>query len=755
MKAPIRQIRFCLALTGSLWKSDVTLVCPALCILKSSAKPFNFPRILQLAFLRGFVAVSLLSPAFGLITRIEEIRTLAFDAPSSPVPVLVRAVVTAREGNNMTVEDETAGIWVSVDVARGRGIWQGKEADLQAAVEGMEVEIAGFTDPGGYAPVLVATTIRVLGSKPLPPVKPVEHVRFFNGSEDSQRVEVRGVVQRITRRGNHWELLMDGLPGRFFGEIPPALFPDPRMLIDAELCLRGVAGSHFNTRGEFVSPRLFVRFATDIVIEKPAVPEAEIPLIPLHRLFAFRPEPVRAHRQRVVGTVTFAVPGQFFYLQEGDDAIRVASQTAVTTQAGDRVEVIGFLNGSGVNGGMTEATVKKLGVGKVPEAIWKSPETIMTTYEKQPYGSNNPQFDDYDGRLIRFEAKVVSVRGSPDLQRNWRQVTLEQGNLILGAILHEGATAALDRLEPGSLVDVRGILKLDFTSDNTDLEILKRIRTEVTLRSSEDIRVIRAPPWWTPRRLLMVIATVLGLLGIALLWAFVLRREISRKMQIISSKLSSEAVSGERNRVARDLHDTLEQQLAGVALQLDGAKKVLTVNSAAASSAMDLASRMLRHTRLEARRSVWDLRSQVLESQGLVVALRTMAESVATPHGPCVDVRVTDEPGLLPAGVDFQLLRVAQEALANALKHAQASHIVISLETLPEGLRLRIRDDGQGFSAHDASQPNGGHFGLLGMQERAIKVGGHFTIEGPAGKGCTVTVFIPKEPDPNFQEAVL
>ncbi|MBC7979210.1 MAG: sensor histidine kinase, partial [Armatimonadetes bacterium] len=99
-----------------------------------------------------------------------------------------------------------------------------------------------------------------------------------------------------------------------------------------------------------------------------------------------------------------------------------------------------------------------------------------------------------------------------------------------------------------------------------------------------------------------------------------------------------------------------------------------------------------------------------------------------------------------PAGVDFQLLRIAQEALANALKHAQASYICISLESLPEGLRLRIRDDGQGFVSEVSSQVNGGHFGLLGMQERAIRIGALFTVTGKSGQGCTVTLFIPRQP---------
>jgi len=207
-------------------------------------------------------------------------------------------------------------------------------------------------------------------------------------------------------------------------------------------------------------------------------------------------------------------------------------------------------------------------------------------------------------------------------------------------------------------------------------------------------------------------------------------------------------VSAERNRVARDLHDTLEQQLTGVALQLEGAEETIREDPVAASKAVMLARRMLRHTRLEARRSVWDLRSQVLELQGLPAALRALAESACGPSGPAVTVQVTGEGRVLPAGVEFQLLRVAQEALANAIKHAGAKRVVISLETTPEATWLRISDDGKGFAPEALTHSEHTHFGVLGMQERAVRIGAELSIVGTPGAGCIVTLSLPGNPPP-------
>ena len=149
---------------------------------------------------------------------------------------------------------------------------------------------------------------------------------------------------------------------------------------------------------------------------------------------------------------------------------------------------------------------------------------------------------------------------------------------------------------------------------------------------------------------------------------------------------------------------------------------------------------MLRYTRLEARRSVWDLRSKVLELEGLSAALRAIAEQNG-PSGPTIDVSVLGSEHTLSAGVDFHLLRIAQEATTNAIKHGAASLIKIELEYKPDGTCLSIKDDGLGFDPSASPPVPGPHFGLLGMRERAGKIAARLTLDSSPGMGCVVSVY--------------
>jgi signal transduction histidine kinase len=203
------------------------------------------------------------------------------------------------------------------------------------------------------------------------------------------------------------------------------------------------------------------------------------------------------------------------------------------------------------------------------------------------------------------------------------------------------------------------------------------------------------------------------------------------------------ALAGELGVVYERL-DTLEQQLSGVALQLDSLDHTIDQNPTAASAALSLARRMLRYTRLEARRSVWDLRSKVLEQDGLSAALRAIAETTG-PTGPTIDVIVRGGERPLPAGVDFHLLRIAQEATTNAIKHGDAALIRIDLEYLPDLTRLTITDNGNGFDPTATQTLPGPHFGLLGMRERAAKIGARLTLVSSASEGCVVTVCLPNQ----------
>jgi signal transduction histidine kinase len=200
------------------------------------------------------------------------------------------------------------------------------------------------------------------------------------------------------------------------------------------------------------------------------------------------------------------------------------------------------------------------------------------------------------------------------------------------------------------------------------------------------------------------------------------------------------AVLEERNRIARELHDTLEQELAGITMQLDLASDCFQQAPRVAQQALETARGMSRHSMIEARRSVWDLRCQLLEDGNLVSAISRVVEPLVLRSGSKIDVRIAGEPVRLAAAAEMNLLRIAQEAVANAVKHGGAGHIQVDLEYGSDAVRLSVADDGRGFDPAQSSST--GHFGLLDMRERAQSLGSNLELHSAAGKGARISVAV-------------
>ena len=198
----------------------------------------------------------------------------------------------------------------------------------------------------------------------------------------------------------------------------------------------------------------------------------------------------------------------------------------------------------------------------------------------------------------------------------------------------------------------------------------------------------------------------------------------------------------ERARLAREIHDTLAQGFVGISSQLDAVAMCLA-DETPARKYLDMARKMARHSLTEARRSVMDLRSSVLEGQDLASALESGARVWTAGSGVEVAVDADGQPGELPQAMEQHLLRIAQEAVTNALKHAAATRIAIRLRIAERKLRLRISDNGRGFEEPDVFSSLGGHFGLIGMRERAERLGGDLRLESRPGGGTEVEVTVP------------
>jgi len=199
----------------------------------------------------------------------------------------------------------------------------------------------------------------------------------------------------------------------------------------------------------------------------------------------------------------------------------------------------------------------------------------------------------------------------------------------------------------------------------------------------------------------------------------------------------------ERARLAREIHDTLAQGFVGISSQLDAVAMCLPDETSPARKYLDMARRMARHSLTEARRSVMDLRASMLEDQDLASALQlgTRLWTAGSPVDVTVDVTGSSSP--LPEEMEQHLLRIAQEAVTNVLKHANAHRIGIKLHMEAPKLYLRIVDDGRGFEPADVFSSLGGHFGLIGMRERAERLGGELSLRSHPGEGTEVEVRVP------------
>ena len=724
------------------------------CAWLADGRARRFVRWLGVAVLSG--PWGGLATAAEPITRIAEVRQLPRARADQALPVRVRGVVTMRWRNDsLVVQDASAGVFVSFGEARNRHLWRGEDGILARVRVGTEVEIEGQSSPGGYAPLILAVDLHLLGSQPLPPARSIEPARFFSGADDCQRIEVRGVVQGFYRQGDEVALIMDANPGRFTASVSNSLVPDPEGLVDAELRLRGVATTRFNGRAEATGSRVVVGMPGDLVVAKPPTPLDQVPWVPLNQLLPFRTEPLGPHRVRVAGTVTYCLPGKFFYLQEGGNALRVETTSPILLQSGDRVEATGFVDMSRLIGTLRDGMVRQTGVAGIPQPEQIGPVEIRQIYETTAPITRIGQEGDYDGHLIRCRARLLAVESSPD-SHGCQTLMLEQssaagpGTRIFQAVLYGGPASALDVLRPGSELELTGLVQLGFAANDLDFHRAKAVpvKLDLILRSAADLVVLQQPSWWTVPRVMAVLAAVLLALAGASVWNLQLKRQVRRKSKQLAREINTRRDAAlefrttmrERNRLAANLHDTLPQTMSAIALQLDACEIRLRPHGLDALPPLKMIRRMVEFAVNELRSAVWEMRSLSLRGGSFSAALQRVVERVGDGHPAKITIHAEGPLNGLPEFVSGNLLMMVQEALRNARHHANAANISVDIRTTGPGapIRLVVGDDGAGFAPGSQKGPEQGHYGIVGMRERAERLGGSLRVESSPGHGTRI-----------------
>lgn len=202
------------------------------------------------------------------------------------------------------------------------------------------------------------------------------------------------------------------------------------------------------------------------------------------------------------------------------------------------------------------------------------------------------------------------------------------------------------------------------------------------------------------------------------------------------------AIMQERNRIAREIHDTLAQGYVGVSLQLELARQLLSVSLDSAREALQQAQELVQEKLAEARRSIWNLRSETGAEETLPAKLSQAVQQAVRNQPLTLKFEITGAYRPLPAKIENEILRIGQEAVANVVRHAKAAHLDVTLAFDPSLLSLTICDDGQGFAPAPQVESNG-HFGIRGMRERAASINAKLSIDTAAGRGTRVCLELP------------
>ncbi len=676
--------------------------------------------LLLLLLLAGIISSGTAQEPTPVLTNVAQVRQLTSKEAARALPVQLKGVMLAESDPRtqaIMIADETGGLYLRANT----GLFaQFRRGDL--------LEVSGVSDPGEFAPIVRVSQARKIGTSTNPPPRAVSYHQLITGALDAQWVELAGVVRRYIPPGTNstiWRILVaaDGGVVSVRGTLPH----DPKLKEDAEVRVQAICLYQFNKKRQVLTPILQLPSSQSLQVLKPAPADPfTLPIRAADSLLQFTPDTPVGHRIRVRGVVTHAQPGEMIWIRDPSAGLRIQTMQKEELQPGDEVEVLGF-PAYGTHSPMLE------------DAIFRQ---TGTNHVVTPLALTNLSVAfDHEEDLVRTEAMLKEVQRVVD----GFVFSFDMKGTAFRATLKtlENRPAAPGWL-PGSKVRVTGICSLIHDDIRPLMGVWQPQSFQLLLRSPADLEVLVAPPWWTPQRVIYA----LGIICAGLLVAFGIGVAISRRRlneqthRRAMAEAEFAAILTERNRVAREIHDTLAQGLAATSVQLRLARKQTGGNPEALHHHLDTAQQLVRDSLEEARNSIWNTRSQVLETGDLPAALNCILKQMAEGTELKTALEVTGRPRRFAPIIENNLLRVGQEAITNAARHARAKNLKVTLDFGERQFRLSVRDDGQGFDPANPPQSPGG-FGLVGMRERARELKGDWQVRSQPGAGTEIILTVP------------
>ena len=655
-----------------------------------------------------------LFPDSGTAAGAEPLTTAAAIVGSTvaqgdtPPPVDLDAVVTHTDASGtIFLRDDTGATFIV------------SNPKLPSLPAGERVRVEGVVHRGLFINGIRDSRIERRGGGPRPDPKPITPQQLAAGGLHYDWVSVEGV-------GRRWRATEDGggtlavnvADGIIEARLERGGGADAAAWIGARVRVQGIAAGEINDRRQLIRPYLLVPTAGDVAVIEPAPPDPfAIPETSFSALGRGEPS---GRLQRVAG-VAVAVPlGGRLVLGDGLDGLSVglasAGEGAPSIEAGDRVEAVGFAEPGPFSTRLADARVRVVA-------------------REKPLAPRRPAAAELrsgcDGQLVELELTVV------DREDREQGTALEcrcQG-IPVRVVSPQRLAAAI---VPEATVRATGPCLVTETTDA--VYRLNAAAYDLFPARAADVVMIRRPSWWTARRLAIFLAASLAAVAAAIGWIMLLRQQVRRQLIVIEEKIQAEAVAEERRRIAREFHDSLEQDLSGLALRLDSAAG--SVADPEARRMMERQREIIARLRDETKQYVWNLRDPARLEGSLGERVEALLGELRDVHA----TPITLEPsGPLPAVAPetaHHLLQMLREAVSNAARHAEADRISVTLRAEDGAVVVRVTDDGIGFEPN-GREPAAGHFGIRGLAERARRIGAVATIESRPGTGTTVTIRLP------------
>lgn len=641
------------------------------------------------------VALGAACPLFGkeVLRTCAEVHALSPTEAAAGHEVRLSGVITFSENPDrlpFIIQDETGGCFIrtgSIEFPRSPG---------------NRIEITGVTEAGGFAPVVRLQSHRITGDGPLPEAIAVPYEDLRMGYVDGLRIKYRSRVRAVStgsrqRPFNPPRLIME-LGDQQKGSVEIHMISwegiDPDSLLNAEVEVKGVASGHFNDRRQIMRPRILVQSGDDLKITEEALTQELVPEVAIRDLFTYKTQSTRETRVRFSGVVVAVNAPDWIAVQDMESGILLQPAPLAGVEIGDRVRVLGYPVQNNLQPTIFGARVEKLGRGEIPPA--RKMEDLAGAAGLQ--GSRVV----VEGTLMEPPALIAGLARL--------RLATETGNLSV-EVPAPGEVPAV--WQTGARLSATGVCLAEYSPEAMSRRFPNADRVTVQAPYASSVVLLASAPWWTPQRLgfvlgglllvLALAALALGFLGsktrkLSVTGRALARAELLRTTQLHENlataheqQLTFQAVLRERQRLAQELHDSMEQQFASLSLHAEAAL------AGGATDAGPGLRRFIEDSRTEVRRCVWGLRARALDRRGIGAALQELARQHNAGAGPRLVVSESGQIRALDPASENHLFRFAQEAVGNALKHAAAKTILLSLEWGNEMLGLAIKDDGRGL----------------------------------------------------------